>query len=228
MPARGGSKRIPDKNIKLFNGKPIIYWPLNILKKTKLFDDIIVSTDSLKIKRIVERNGFKVPFLRPKNISDDYTDTPTVIKHALKWYEKKIGNVDYILTVYPTAVFILKKDILDAYEILKKNDCDIVMSSAEFPYPVQRAFYLNKENNIKLFQPKYKLYRSQDLKKSYHDAGQFYFSTKKAILNGISAFSNRGKLLLIPRNRVIDIDNIEDFELAERLFKFYNLKKFHK
>lgn len=226
MPARGGSKRIPKKNIKLFNGKPMILWPLEVLKNSNLFENIIVSTDSHDIKKIVEKNGVVVPFLRPDNISDDFTDTPTVIKHAVNWYLDNVGEVDYVLTVYPTAVFLNENDITQAYKTLINFDCEIVMAATEYPYPIQRAFYLDEFKNINLFQPKYQTSRSQDLLPAYHDAGQFYFSTKDALLKDVSAFSKKGRPYLLPRYKAIDIDTMDDFKIAENLFAISNLKTF--
>lgn len=121
IPARAGSKRIKNKNIKIFNGKPMIYWPIKELKKTKIFDKILVSTDSLRIKKYAETLKVDVPFLRPKKISDDFSPTIDVINHAIKWLRDKGFYYDYICCVYPTAVLMKKKFILDTFKLIKKK-----------------------------------------------------------------------------------------------------------
>ena len=219
MPARGGSKRIPKKNIRDFCGKPMIAWPLEILKKSNIIDDIIVSTDSDEIISVCEDLDIKVPFIRPESLSDDFTGTAEVVKHATEWYVKNINEVDIVLTVYPTAVFLSNDDIETAYKILQENSCQIVFTGTEYPYPIQRAVYLEKNNKVSMFEPQYNLARSQDLKKSYHDAGQFYLAKKHAVINQISALSDSSSMLILPRERVVDIDTLEDFAIAEKLFK---------
>jgi len=219
IPARGGSKRIPKKNIKDFCGKPMISWPLDILKESSLVDEIIVSTDSEEVASVVKTLGAKVPFTRPTELADDFTGTAAVIKHAIEWYLANIGSVDYVLTVYPTAVFLSNKDVEDAFNILQSTDGEIVFSGTEYPFPIQRAVYLDDQQRVTMFQPEHYSSRSQDLVKAYHDAGQFYFSKLSAVLNDVSAFSKASRMLVLPRHRVVDIDTMEDFKLAERLFK---------
>ena len=225
IPARGGSKRIPNKNIKLINGQPMIYWPLMIINQIVKANKVIVSTDSKYIKKTVENKGLKVPFIRPKSLSDDFTGTIPVVKHALSWYEKNIHKIDYVLTVYPTAVMLNKKDIIIAMKSLKDNaKCDTVMSATHFPFPIQRAVYEDNNGFAKMFEPKNYSKRSQDLRESMHDAGQFYLSKASAIRRGALLTNSNVKLHLINRNNVIDIDNIEDFEIAEEKLKLYKKK----
>lgn len=219
IPARSGSKRIPKKNIKEFCGKPLIAWPLSILKSGSIADEIIVSTDSEEIAEIAQKFGAKVPFMRPNELADDFTGTAAVVKHAVEWYLKNIGSIQYVLTVYPTAVFLSKNDIENAFNILQSCDCEIVFSGTEYPFPIQRAVYLDEQQRVSMFQPEHYSSRSQDLVKAYHDAGQFYFSKLSAVQNNISPFSNASRMLVLPRYRVVDIDTLEDFELAQRLFR---------
>ena len=219
IPARGGSKRIPKKNIKEFCGKPMIGWPLSVLKNGNIADEIIVSTDSEEIAQIAERFGAKVPFMRPCKLADDFTGTSAVVKHAVEWHLEHIGSIDYVLTVYPTAVFLSQKDLENAFNMLQSSDCEIVFSGAEYPFPIQRAVYLDEQKRVSMFQPEHYSSRSQDLVKAYHDAGQFYFSKLSAVQNDISAFSNASRMLVLPRYRVVDIDTLEDFEVAQRFFK---------
>ena len=219
VPARRGSKRIPQKNVKHFYGKPIIKWPLEVLKQSKIIDEIIISTDCEDVISISEEMGIKVPFLRPKELSDDITGTAAVIKHALEWYIQNKGNVDYVLTVYPTAVFLRNEDIIEAYEMIKNDENDIIFTGTEYAYPIQRAVFLDENKKVKMFEPKHMITRSQDLKKSYHDAGQFYFAKSSAVLSEISALSQLSSMIVLPRERVFDIDTQEDFNLAEKMFK---------
>lgn len=218
IPARAGSKRIPKKNIRPFCGKPMIAWPISALQSSNLIADIIVSTDSEEIRDIAEGLGANVPFIRPKELSDDYTGTAEVTKHAVEWYIKNIGEPDLILTVYPTAVFLSANDISMAFRLLEKTNSQIVFTGTEFPFAIQRAVYLNDDNRVQMFQPEHLMTRSQDLTPAYHDAGQFYLARKDAVLNDVSGFSDQASILVIPRHRVVDIDTMEDFVIAERLF----------
>ena len=218
IPARGGSKRIPKKNIKEFCGKPMIGWPLSVLNDGDIVDEIIVSTDSEEIAKVAKNLGAKIPFMRPSELADDFTGTAAVVKHAVEWYLENIGSVEYVLTVYPTAVFLSHKDIEAAFNMLQAPDLEIVFSGTEYPFPIQRAVYLDEQQRVTLFQPEHYSSRSQDLVKAYHDAGQFYFAKLSAVLNNISAFSKASRMLVLPRHRVVDIDTMEDFEVAEWLF----------
>ena len=220
IPARGGSKRIPKKNIKKIGNKPMIEWPikelLNIFKK----DQILISTDDLKIKNICEKLGLKVPFLRPKKLSDDKTGTIDVVNHALKWFEDNFFSVDYVLIVYPTAIFLKNKDIkLAINKINKYKNCQCVFSASTFSYPIQRSFYIDSKNNVKMFHPKYYKSQSQDLTEAFHDAGQFYLCRSSILRDKKHLLNSRSKVIIIPRHRSIDIDTIEDFEYAKKMIK---------
>jgi pseudaminic acid cytidylyltransferase len=218
IPARAGSKRIPKKNIKPFYGKPMIAWPISVLQSSSLVSDIIVSTDDDEIINIAEGLGVKAPFVRPEDLSDDYTGTTAVTKHAVEWYIKNIGEPELILTVYPTAVFMSNKDIWKAYKLLEETNSQLVFAGTEFPFPIQRAVYLDGNKRAKMFYPENFLTRSQDLTPAYHDAGQFYLARKEAVLKNVSSFSDQASILVLPRHRVVDIDTMEDFITAERLF----------
>ncbi len=218
IPARGGSKRIPKKNIKDFCGKPMIAWSILALKSCDLISDIIVSTDSDEIKNVAEEFGAKVPFIRPKELSDDHTGTAAVTKHALEWYIENIEAPDFVLTVYPTAVFLSANDIQSAYELLKETNSQIVFSGTEYPFSIQRAVFITENKRVQMFEPENYSTRSQDLTKAYHDAGQFYLARKNAVLNDVLPFSDQSSILVLPRHRVVDIDTLEDLEFAEKLF----------
>jgi pseudaminic acid cytidylyltransferase len=225
LPARGGSKRIPNKNIKEFCGKPMIAWPIQTLQTSGVVDDILVSTDSLEIQKVVNSLNIKAPFLRPPELSDDNTGTGPVIKHALEWYIANIGKPDLILTVYPSAVFITAGDLEAALEQLLDSGSQSLIACGEYEYPIQRALFLNADNRIEMFSPEYINTRTQDCQEAFHDAGQLYFSTTDAVLEGSGEFSNDSTMFVLPRHKVIDIDTAEDYEFAERLFLLEQDKK---
>jgi pseudaminic acid cytidylyltransferase len=222
IPARGGSKRIPNKNLKVIHGQPMIYWPLMAIKNIFNADKVIVSTDSESIKKSVECKGLNVPFIRPKSLSGDFTGTVPVVTHALKWYEENVQKIDYVLTIYPTAVMLRGDDIREAIKTLKNDKkCDSIMSAIRFPFPIQRAVYENNDGYAQMFEPENYSKRSQDLTEAMHDAGQFYLSNADAVRGGALITNSNVRLHLLHRNDVVDIDTIEDFEIAEEKLKLY-------
>ncbi|MEO1609833.1 MAG: pseudaminic acid cytidylyltransferase [Pseudomonadota bacterium] len=221
LPARGGSKRIPRKNIKNICGQPMIYWPLTELNKAFDKSKIIISTDDQEVINTVENIGLHVPFKRPSSLADDYTGTTPVIQHALEWYERNVAVVDYVIVVYPTAVLLDIEDIIWAFNTLYEDeDCQQVMSATHFPFPIQRAVYTNQQGYAQMFEPENFTKRSQDLTPAMHDAGQFYIYRAQALREGNLLTSSNVRLHVLPRYRVVDIDTIEDFELAELMMKF--------
>lgn len=222
IPARGGSKRIPRKNIKFFGGKPIIAWSILAARESKLFDHIIVSTDDEDIASIAKDYGAEVPFIRPDNLSDDITGTADVIKHAVSWCIKNIGEVESVCTLYATAPFITVNDIKNGYDLLMKNNCKIVFTVTSFPFPIQRAVKLDDNHRVSMFQPKYFLSRSQDLESAYHDAGQLYWATAQAVFDNTPTFSEDSLAQILPRHQVQDIDEPEDWDRAELMFKAWH------
>jgi pseudaminic acid cytidylyltransferase len=224
IPARGGSKRIPNKNFREIFGQPMIYWPLMEIQKIFNRENVLVSTDSDIIKGLVKSKGLDVPFMRPESLSDDFTGTEAVVEHSLKWYENHVKKVEFILTVYPTAVLLREEDIRSAMTILSQDkECDTVMSATNFAFPIQRAVFENDEGYAEMFEPKHYSTRSQDLVKAKHDAGQFYLTRVESFRNGFFLTNSKVKLHLLHRNNVVDIDTIEDFEIAEE--KLQNNKK---
>jgi len=221
IPARGGSKRIPKKNVKDFCGKPMIAWPIGVLKASNLISDIIVSTDSEEIKEVAGAHGARVPFMRPIELSDDFTGTAAVTKHAAQWYCDNVGSPDFFLTVYPTAVLLSGDDIARAVARMTETGAEIVLSAAEFPSPIQRAVYVDDDGRAIMFHPENYYSRSQDLQKAYHDAGQFYLTKPATALQGLPNYGPHASLIVLPRHRVVDIDTMEDFELAERMFAVF-------
>ena len=219
IPARGGSKRIFKKNLKFFCGKPIICWSIEIAKASKCFDRIIVSTDDKKIALIAKKYGAEVPFIRPKSISGDFTPTVPVISHAIKWLIKNHKKPLHVCCVYATAPFIKIDDLKTGLKILKKNKFNYVFPVTNFAYPIQRSFKINKDKTPELFFLKKFHYRSQDLEEAFHDAGQFYWGKTDAWLNNKQIINKNSFPMVIPRARVLDIDTIEDWKIAEKMLK---------
>lgn len=218
IPARGGSKRIPNKNIKNFKGYPLIYWSLKAAISSKLFDKIIVSTDSNKIKKIAEKFKAEVPFLRPKKISNDHSSTADVIKHAVSWLEKKNISPRFVCCIYPTAAFLKPKDIIKAYQKIKTSKWDYVFSGGRFTSSIFRSFKKNKNNGLKMIFPRFYKKRTQDIVETFHDAGQFYWGKKNSWKKRKLIFSRKSCLVEIPRWRIHDIDNLEDWNAAEKMW----------
>ena len=222
IPARGGSKRILNKNMTKVEGKPMISWPILKLKKTFKNSQIIISTDSTKIKNICKKLGVQAPFVRPKYISGDFVGTMEVISHALKWYEKNIKKTKYVLVVYPTAIFLNAKDLKTAFTKIKNNkDCDSVIPVTTYSYPIQRSLKINENGYVKMLYPKHFKTRSQDLKEIFHDVGQFYFYKSEFIRNKKKLTNSKTTAIKLPRYRVIDIDTLEDLIFARKLKKIY-------
>ena len=224
IPARGGSKRIPHKNIKEICGQPMIYWPLMELSKKFSSNQILISTDSLDVITCVEKKGIKVPFIRPDSLSDDFTGTTPVATHALAWFEQNVAIVNYVLIIYPTAVFLDINDISSAFSLLKQDaECSLVMSATNFSFPIQRAVFQNNKGYAEMFEPENALIRSQDLPEAMHDAGQFYWAKASSWAARKSIFEGKVAGILLPRSRVQDIDTPEDWELAEVMFRTLGL-----
>ena len=214
IPARGGSKRIPRKNIKSFHGKPLIYWSINAAKSSELFDEIYVSTDDLEIAEIAKKYGAKIPFIRPKEISNDYANDKDVRDHFLNWMKINDKKVDILCYLYATAPFITFKTLYGCRKLLLESASFLTYTITSFPYPVLRALEQSNDGTIFFKWPKYSNSRSQDLKELFHDAGQCYFFN-------LNKKSEGGRVVgyKIPRLYANDIDTMEDFEVAEKLFK---------
>tara|TARA_R110002072_G_C7974062_1_gene535133 strand:+ start:5573 stop:6277 length:705 start_codon:yes stop_codon:yes gene_type:complete len=219
IPARGGSKRIPRKNIKLFFGLPIIAYSIKAAQESNLFDRIIVSTDDPEIAQISKQYGAEIPFLRPAKLSDDFATTGEVISHAIEELQKEGEKIDLVCCIYATAPFIQIRDLKESYQLLVNNDADFAFSATSFPFPIQRAIKLNERNQVEMFQPENLLTRSQDLEEAYHDAGQFYWGKAEAYLENKPVFSPQSCAILLPRERVQDIDTPEDWKRAEIMFQ---------
>lgn len=217
IPARQGSKRIKEKNIKKFLGKPIISYAIKKALKTKLFDYVVVSTDSLKIKKISEEFGAKVFFLRPKKISNDKATTQEVIKHALKWFKNNNMQFNYVCCIYPTSILTKPNDLIKSYRLIKNSKWSFVMSAQKYSTQIERSFNL-KDNKIKLFNKKKFYKNSQDFKDFYHDAGQFYWGSSK-IWYSKNSLNNKSTIYQLKKHQAVDINTLEDWKFAEKLYK---------
>lgn len=221
IPARGGSKRIPRKNIKMFHGQPMIAWSIQAAIDSGCFDEVWVSTDDEEIAAVAQVYGAKVPFLRPAHLSDDFATTADVMSHAVEEFGKLNHALpDYICCLYATAPFVTKTDLLQGLDKIKNNsNLNYVFSATTYPFPIQRAIKLNAHDTVEMFSPQYFNVRSQDLEEAWHDAGQFYWGTAEAWLNKAMIFSTQSRVVELPRFRVQDIDTQEDWDRAEWLFK---------
>ena len=224
IPARKGSKRLKNKNIKLFYGKPIISQVIQKLKKFKIFDKIYVSTDCSKIENIAKKHKLEV-IKRNKKLSNDYTDTKTVIIDAISKIEKKNLDFDIVCCVYPTSIFIERKYLKSAEKKLRKNKLDFVFSAKKYEHPIFRSFYLNSNKLIcPVFnKKKNEEKRTQDFKDVFHDAGQFYIGHKKSWKLKKDIISGNVEFIQISRLDSSDIDNKNDWDNAKILWKM--LKK---
>ncbi|MCY9864497.1 pseudaminic acid cytidylyltransferase [Vibrio coralliirubri] len=222
IPARGGSKRIPRKNIKHFHGKPMIAYSIEAAAASGCFDKVIVSTDDAEIAEVAEQYGAEVPFLRPPDISDDYATTMDVMQHAIMWCTDNGWDIDAVCCLYATAPFVTQGYLQQGLDKLNQGGFEFVFSAATFPFPIQRAIKISSEGEVSMFSPENEQVRSQDLEEAFHDAGQFYWGKTKAFLEKKAIFANHSSVVLLPRNRVQDIDTPEDWDLAEALYTALN------
>jgi N-acylneuraminate cytidylyltransferase len=219
IPARGGSKRIPRKNIKDFCGRPIIAWSIEAALKSGCFDRIIVSTDDTEIAEISRQEGADIPFMRPAELSNNHTGTMPVIRHAIEWFSQKDQQPDLVCCLYATAPFVRSIDIQRGLKILNESGCDYAVSVASYAFPIQRAVRITEQRRIEMFQPENFEIRSQDLEEAYHDAGQFYWGRASAWLIEKRIFTHDAVPVVLHGHRVQDIDTIEDWVRAEWMFK---------
>ena len=212
--ARGGSKRIPRKNIKLFRGKPMIAYSIETALNAGLFDYVMVSTDDLEIAKIATELGAKVPFIRSKQTSDDYTGTADVMNEVITDLQKIGKQFDNACCIYPTAPFISKQNLEEAYKLLIEQKFDSVFPVCPYSYPIQRALEIN-HSKTSMVNPENLNKRSQDLEARYHDAGQFYWMNIERFLKEKKVFTNNSGSILLDELHVQDIDNETDWKLAE-------------
>ncbi|MEY4751135.1 MAG: hypothetical protein RIQ60_3349 [Pseudomonadota bacterium] len=224
IPARGGSKRIPRKNIKAFCGRPMIAWSIAAARASGCFDHVIVSTDDAEIASVAQAHGAEVPFLRPPELSDDHTGTVPVIAHAIREMTQRQGGTapELVCCIYATAPFLQADDLRAGLQLFSAGPYDTPLAYAfsvtSYPFPIQRALRRTSQGRLGMFNPEHMGTRSQDLEEAFHDAGQFYWGRTHAWLDGMPLFSHHAAPVLLPRHRVQDIDTPEDWLRAELMF----------
>jgi pseudaminic acid cytidylyltransferase len=218
IPARGGSKRIPRKNIKDFHGMPLIAYSIKVALKSKLFDKVIVSTDDEEIAKIAREYGASVPFIRPVELSDDFTGTGAVVNHALQYLKEQDEIYDLVCTIYATAPFLDEKYLIEGFEKLRNSNARNAFSCTSMPFPIQRTFKITQNERCEMFWPENFQTRSQDLEEAYQDAGQFYWTNLNIKSNEI-IFGKDSIPIILPRFLVQDIDTLEDWKRAEIMYE---------
>jgi pseudaminic acid cytidylyltransferase len=223
IPARGGSKRIPRKNIKLFNGKPMIAWSIEAALDSQMFDQVLVSTDDNEIAEVALQYGAAVPFIRPAALADDHTGTSAVVRHAIAWitqqqWHAEQGPLDIVACIYATAP-LLSAEILQQAMALwpQQPELDYIFSGCRFSFPIQRALYRDTTGAVAPVQPDAIGKRSQDLTETFHDAGQFYLGRAQSWSEARPVFSKSSYLFELPQHLVQDIDTVDDWRRAELL-----------
>jgi pseudaminic acid cytidylyltransferase len=215
IPARGGSKRIPRKNLKSFDGVPMIVRSIRTALASGLFDQVIVSTDDEEIAEVARAHGALVPFMRPAALADDFTGTAAVIMHALN----QLPAFDLACCIYATAPLLQAQYLRQGHELLMQHaDQSFAFSVARFGFPVQRALTLDERGALTPLYPEFRTTRSQDLPEAFQDAGQFYWGRSEAWLRGDVLFSPASLPVILPRHLVQDIDTLEDWTRAEYLY----------
>jgi pseudaminic acid cytidylyltransferase len=217
IPARGGSKRIPRKNIRPFRGKPIIAWSIEAAREAGLFNRIIVSTDDEEIAAVARDHGAETPFMRPAAIADDRTGVLAVVEHAIDWFVDQGQPVSHACCVYATAPFVRADDIRAAWRLLQEHGARYALPVTTFPFPIQRALRVGQDGRVEMFAPEHLMTRSQDLEEAWHDAGQFFWATAQAVKGNAALFGPGTVAHPVPRWRVQDIDTEEDWTRAELL-----------
>lgn len=219
IPARGGSKRIPRKNIKPFCGKPMIAWSIEAALQSGCFDEVVVSTDDQEIADVARVHGANVPFIRPASLSDDHTGTIPVVRHAVEWFQQGGRPPAQVCCIYATAPFIQVDDLRRGFEVLQTSDCSYAFSVTSYPFPIQRAIRITAQGRVEMFDPEHFNTRSQDLEEAWHDAGQFYWGRAQAWLEELVVFAPASVPVRLPRHLVQDIDTVEDWRRAELMFR---------
>ena len=217
IPARGGSKRIFRKNIRIFCGKPMIAWAIDYALQANLFDKVIVSTDDELIAQVARSAGAETPFARPADLADDFTPTVPVIAHAIETCQTIGWEIEYACCIYPCVPFLQSSDLTAAFALMLENDAYFAYPVTDYAHPIQRAMRRLPNGHMQFFYPEHELTRTQDLEKSYQDTGLFYWG-KASAWSAHMKMHTAGVGLVIPNWRVVDIDNDDDWKRAELLF----------
>lgn len=221
IPARGGSKRIPRKNIKNFFGKPMIAWAIDNARKSMLFDYIMVSTDDVEIADVSKDFGAEIPFLRPASLSNDHATTRPVIQHAVEYLLEQGHHVQDVCCIYPCTPLLQPSDLVISHSILESSPGYFVYPVVAYSHPIQRALVMNPDGSLRFMEPDYELSRTQDLEVTFHDAGQFYWGARDTWLSDLTIHSN-AKGYEVASSRFVDIDSEDDWRRAEFTFQYIN------
>lgn len=219
IPARGGSKRIPRKNVKDFCGKPMLAYSIEAALVSECFDRVIVSTDDEEIATVAQAYGAEVPFMRPAQLSDDHTGTIPVIKHATEWLMAQGLAPDLVCCLYATAPFVTAEYLQQGLQQMQQTDAAYAFTVTSYAFPIQRAIKIDEQQRMQMFNPDAFNTRSQDLEEAWHDAGQFYWGKVASWLAEMTIFGEASSPIILPRHRVQDIDTSEDWDRAEWLFR---------
>lgn len=217
IPARGGSKRVPRKNIRAFGGKPMIAWAIQAALDSGCFDRVLVSSDDEEVREVAVRHGAEAPFVRPAELADDHTGTSAVVAHAINWLTASGCHPELVCCIYPTAPFLLADDLRAGLQAMSSPRWQFAFSVTDFDAPVFRSFTANPDGGVTMLFPEYGPTRSQDLPLALHDAAQFYWGRTQAWLDGKAVFDRDSFAVCLPRWRVQDIDTEEDFLRAESM-----------
>ncbi len=219
IPARGGSKRIPRKNVRLFAGRPMIAHAITTARAAGIFDRIAVSTDDDEIRQVALAHGAEVPFVRPRELANDHATTDAVLVHALRWFESHGGLPRYACCIYATAPLLLPEDLRNGLELLQRADAATALAVTTFSYPILRALRLDPGGRLRMLWPEHRLTRSQDLPAAYHDAGVFYWMNVARYLPEGHLFGDNAVPVILPEHRVQDIDTEDDWAYAEARYR---------
>lgn len=219
IPARGGSKRVPRKNIRAFCGRPMIGWSLEAARSSGCFDRIVVSTDDDEIAGIARDSGALVPFRRPPELSDDHATSVAVVAHAVRWHIDNGFAPDAVCCLYPTAPFVRPEDLAAGLRLLVESGRDFAFPVTSYAFPIQRALRRDPSGGVAMLHPEHQITRSQDLEEAFHDAGLFYWGRPDPWLEERPIYGPASTTLLLPRHRVQDIDTPEDWRRAEFMFE---------
>jgi pseudaminic acid cytidylyltransferase len=219
IPARGGSKRIPRKNLRPFAGRPIMAHSIAAARESGLFDLVYVSTDDEEIAAVAREHGADVPFLRPRELADDHTGTQAVVKQAIEAVAAWAAMPETVCCLYATAPFVRASDLADGLSRLDASGAEFAFSVTSFSFPIQRALRLDDQGRIGMMWPEHMATRSQDLEHAWHDAGQFYWGRASAFIANVPLYSPAAVAVPLPRHRVQDIDTEEDWRRAELMFR---------
>ena len=221
IPARGGSKRIPRKNIKIFNGLPVIAYAIKAAKESGVFSEVFVSTEDEEIAEVAKSFGATIPWMRSKELSEDHSTTISVMQDAVVRLKSSLIDLEYVCCIYPVTPLLQPRYIREGLEVIQSGNWDYTIAASRAGTPPQRYFSLDPVNRVEMHFPENEATRTQDFLTSYHDAGQFYFGRSSAWALGSGIFSSRSTIIEIPHELSVDIDTLDDWDYAERLFAIY-------